>query len=145
MIYTELTKKAMNIAYAAHHGQRDKGGMPYFFHAVHVAEAMEDELTVCAALLHDVLEDTEWTAEMLKREGFPDEVITVVELLTHTEDEDYEAYIRRLSGHPAARRIKQADLLHNSDLSRLDTVGEEDRKRAEKYRNAYRILEKPEK
>lgn len=59
MIYTELTNKALTIAYRAHHGQLDKSGIPYIFHPVHLAEQMKDEISVCVALLHDVLEDTD--------------------------------------------------------------------------------------
>ena len=58
MIYTPLTNKAMRLAYDAHHGQADKSGLPYIFHPYHLAEQMTDEITVCAALLHDVVEDT---------------------------------------------------------------------------------------
>ena len=70
MIYTPLTVKAMNVAYNAHHGQKDKAGAPYIFHPIHVAEQMEDETTTCIALLHDVLEDTSVTLAELERE-FP--------------------------------------------------------------------------
>ena len=71
MIYTFLTKKAMKLAYAAHHGQTDKSGVPYIFHPIHLAEQMEDEATTIAALLHDLIEDsiTRWT--IYERKGFP--------------------------------------------------------------------------
>ena len=68
MIYTPLTNKAMKLAYRAHHGQTDKCGQPYIFHPYHLAEQMKEEVTVCAALLHDVVEDTPVTIEQLKRE-----------------------------------------------------------------------------
>ena len=84
MIYTELTIRAMNLAYTAHHGQFDKGGVPYIFHPIHLAEQMEDELSCCAALLHDVAEDTDITLEDLAAE-FPPEVVGAVRLLTHEE------------------------------------------------------------
>ena len=74
MIYTALTKKAMKVAYEAHHGQTDRSGTPYIFHPFHVAEQMDDELSVCTALLHDVVEDTEITFEDLTGE-FPEEVV----------------------------------------------------------------------
>ena len=61
MIYTELTVKAMKLAYAAHQGQTDKCGVPYVFHPLHLAEQMNDEYSVCAALLHDTVEDTDIT------------------------------------------------------------------------------------
>lgn len=118
MIYTELTNKAMTIAYNAHHGQIDKGGMPYIFHPYHLAEQMDDEISTCAALLHDVVEDTDVTFEDLEKE-FPTEVIEVLKLLTHAEDEDYYVYVRRLKDNPIAKKIKLADIAHNSDQSRL--------------------------
>ena len=75
MIYTPLTKAAMEIAYRAHHGQLDKSGVPYIFHPIHLAEQMVDEVTVCVALLHDVVEDTDITFEALEGEGFTAEII----------------------------------------------------------------------
>ena len=69
MIYTPLTNKAMRIAYEAHHGQLDASGQPYIFHPIHLAEQMEDEITACVALLHDVIEDTFVTfGELAKRQ-----------------------------------------------------------------------------
>ena len=74
MIYTPLTNKAMRFAYQAHHGQLDHNGVPYIFHPIHVAEQMEEEISCCVALLHDVLEDTQVTTEELSRE-FPRPVV----------------------------------------------------------------------
>ena len=74
MIYTPLTNKAQRIAYDAHQGQTDKSGQPYIFHPYHLAEQMTDEVSVCVALLHDVVEDTAVTFEELERE-FPPEVV----------------------------------------------------------------------
>ena len=68
MIYTELTIRAMNLAYTAHHGQFDKGGVPYIFHPIHLAEQMDDEISTCVALLHDTVEDTAVTLEQLAAE-----------------------------------------------------------------------------
>ena len=123
MIYTPLVKKAMNTAYRAHHGQNDQSGVPYIFHPFYVAEAlcnvMPEETPVCAALLHDVVEDTDITLAELERE-FPEEVVRIVALLTHTPGEDYFAYIQRLKKDPTARQIKIMDLHHNMDESRLD-------------------------
>ena len=63
MLESDLTHAAMRLAYAAHHGQLDKAGVPYVFHPYHLAEQMPDEITACVALLHDVLEDTSVTLE----------------------------------------------------------------------------------
>ena len=117
MIYTPLTNKALRFAYNAHMGQMDYNGVPYIFHPLHLAAQMDDEISCCAALLHDVVEDTPVTLEELARE-FPPEVVEVVTLLTHGEDEPYDDYIRRLRPHPIAKKIKLADIDHNSDQSR---------------------------
>ena len=117
MIYTELTNKAMKIAYAAHQGQVDYNGIPYIFHPIHLAECMEDEISCCAALLHDVVEDTAVTMEELAQE-FPPEVIEVLKLLTHDDSTDYFDYVRAIKANPIARKVKLADLAHNSDQSR---------------------------
>lgn len=121
MIYTPLTRKAMNLAYDAHHGQYDKVGAPYILHPVHLAEQMDDELSTVCALLHDVVEDTDYTMEDLSK-LFPPEVIEVLTLLTHDKDEPYLDYLARLKGHPVAEKIKRADIAHNSDMSRGDGV-----------------------
>lgn len=136
MIYTTLTKKAMKIAYKAHHGQVDAGGDPYVFHAFHLAEQMQEETTVCAALLHDVLEDTEMTLEELQKD-FPQEVTEIVSLLTREPKEDYFDYIRRIQGHSGATTVKLADLNHNSDMSRLAGAESVSEKRKDAWREKY--------
>ena len=124
MIYTPLTNKAMTIAYRAHHGQVDKGGMPYIFHPYHLAEQMEDEISCCAALLHDVVEDTDVTLEDLAKE-FPPEVIGLLNLLTHREEVPYADYVRAIRANPIAVKIKLADIAHNSDQSRCPGLTED--------------------
>lgn len=121
MIYTPLTIRAMNIAYAAHHGQVDKAGVPYVFHPLHLAETMDDEISCCAALLHDTVEDTAVTLEDLAKE-FPAEVVEAVRLLTHDPSENYLEYVRRIKGNSVAMKVKFADLAHNSDQSRFAGV-----------------------
>lgn len=131
--YTALTRKAMRICYAAHEGQVDRSGVPYVFHPLHLAEQMETEEEICTALLHDVVEDTKWTLAELEAEGFPASVLDAVRLLTREKDVSYMAYIERLSGNRIARKVKLADLEHNSDLTRLLEVTERDLRRQEKY------------
>ena len=138
--YTPLTKKALALCYDAHRGQRDKGGLPYVFHSFHLAEQMETEEEICAALLHDVVEDSPYTLDDLRREGFPEPVLEALRLLTRSPGEDYFDYVARLRENPIARRVKAADLLHNADLARLNEVTGHDRERAEKYRRAQEIL-----
>ena len=142
MIYTHLTNEAMKIAYRAHHGQTDKGGIPYIFHPYHLAEQMTDEYTACVALLHDVVEDTDVTPEQLA-EIFPKEVVEAVALMTHNDDTPYLDYVARIASNPIAKAVKLADLLHNSDKSRLeDQSNNADalKRWEEKYSKALQIL-----
>lgn len=143
MIYTDLTCKAMKLAYNAHHGQTDKSGLPYIFHPFHLAEQMTDEITVCIALLHDVAEDTDITIAELEKE-FPVEVTEALKLLTHDKNTDYFDYIRKIKESPAASVVKLADLRHNFDISRLRNKqvrnSVKTAERTEKYRKAIEIL-----
>lgn len=142
MIYTPLTNKAMRIAYKAHHGQMDYNGIPYIFHPIHLAEQMDDEISCCAALLHDVVEDTDVTMEKLAQ-VFPQEVIEVLKLLTHEKGADYFDYVRAIKEHPIARKVKLADLDHNSDQTRCvgsDLTEEQLNYWKNKYRMAKAIL-----
>ena len=141
MSYTPNTKKAMRLCYAAHHGQFDKSGVPYVFHPYHVAEQMDSENTVIAALLHDVVEDTETTLDDLKRMGFDKEVIAAISLLTHQDGVPYLDYVAEIAKNPIARAVKLADLRHNMDLTRLEQVDDKARERIEKYKQAVSLLE----
>lgn len=133
----------MCIAYNAHHGQVDKAGVPYIYHPVHLAESMEDEISCCAALLHDVVEDTDITLEMLRKE-FPQEVIDVLRLMTHHAEVPYFDYVRAIKDNPIAVKVKLADIAHNSDQSRItnSSISEEARTYLRtKYQKARKILE----
>ena len=141
MIYTEQVNRALRLAYEAHQGQFDKSGVPYVFHPLHLAEQMPDEESIVAALLHDVVEDTDYSLEDLKSMGFPPKALEAVALLTHTGEEPYLRYVARIKENPIAKRVKLADLRHNSDLSRIRQVTERDRDRVEKYAAAIRLLE----
>ncbi len=138
MIYTELTVKAMNLAYNAHHGQFDKGGVPYIFHPIHLAESMDDEVSTCVALLHDTVEDTDVTLAQLEKE-FPREIVEAVALLTHNEDVEYFEYIRSIKQNPIAVKVKLADLAHNGDPKRICNQGNAEKRNA-KYAAARKIL-----
>ena len=140
MIYTPLTKKALKLCFEAHKAQVDKTGLPYVFHPFHLAEQMPDELSTVCALLHDVVEDTDYTFADLLAMGFPQEAIDVLTLLTHEESVPYMEYVEKLSVCPTAVRVKLADLQHNSDMSRLDVVDEWALARAEKYKKAIQFL-----
>ena len=141
MIYTPLTKRAMQLCYAAHAGQLDKSGIPYVFHPIHLAEQMQSEDATVVALLHDVVEDTHYTLEDLHQMGYPEQVIEAIRLMTHPEGVEYPEYVAAIKENPLAREVKLADLRHNSDLTRLDRIDTKALERAEKYKQAIALLE----
>ncbi|MDO4571921.1 MAG: hypothetical protein Q4C13_01025 [Clostridia bacterium] len=141
MIYPDLTKKALRLCFDAHKDQTDKSGIPYVFHPFHLAEQMNTEETVTVALLHDVVEDTKYTMEDIRRIGVPDTVLSALRLMTHDDCVPYMEYVVKLKHDPIARIVKLADLRHNSDASRLLQVTENDMKRILKYKIAAAILE----
>ena len=144
MLYTDLTKKALKISFNSQKNQTDKSGMPYVYHPFHLAEQMDDEYSTCVALLHDVAEDTDITLDDLRSNGFPDEVIEALSLMTHNDDVPYLDYVRAMKDNPIARKVKLADLAHNSDLTRLDKVDDKAIGRVNKYKQAILILENAE-
>ena len=140
MIYTANTKKALKLCFEAHKDQVDKSGMPYVFHPFHLAEQMQDEDTTIVALLHDVMEDTDYTLRDLEAMGFSERVLGALVLLTHDDNVPYMEYVAQIKKNPIARAVKCADLKHNSDLSRLDVVDEKALARREKYQEAFALL-----
>ena len=140
MIYTDKTKKAMKLCYEAHKDQVDKTGVPYVFHPFHVAEQMTSEASTIVALLHDMVEDTDYTLDDIAAAGFGKEIVDAVALMTHEDDVPYLDYVANLKDNPIAREVKLADLAHNSDQSRLGEIDEETRQRLEKYKKAIALL-----
>ncbi|MCD7892236.1 MAG: GTP pyrophosphokinase [Erysipelotrichaceae bacterium] len=135
-----MTKKAMKLMFEKHKDQVDKVGVPYVFHPFHVAETLDDEISVTIALLHDIVEDTDMTFEQLSLD-FPKEVIEPLKLLTHEKNFDYFDYIKKIGTNQIARKVKLADLRHNSDLSRMDHPTSYDYERTEKYLKCIDYLE----
>jgi (p)ppGpp synthase/HD superfamily hydrolase len=142
MIYTALTKKALKLCFKAHKDQVDKTDIPYVFHPFHLAEQMTDEITTVCALLHDVVEDTDYTLSDLTEMGFPKEVTDALELLTHDPAVPYMDYVAAVAVNPVARAVKIADLKHNSDLTRMEPsqIDEWALRRNEKYKRALELL-----
>ena len=143
MIYTEVTKTAMQIAFKAHKEQVDKSGLPYIFHPYHLAEQMSDEVSVCVALLHDVVEDTSITFKDLTEQGIPETVIKTLRILTHDSTVLYMDYIQNIknSGDIVAVAVKLADLYHNSDITRTDNTDAKTIVRIKKYKEAIKLLQ----
>ena len=144
----EIITKAFNFARQAHKGVRRQSGEPYIMHPLAVARIVCAEIglgstSICAALLHDVVEDTDYTLDDLCEMGFPEEVIAVLALLTHEEGVPYMEYVEKIKENPIARTVKLADLMHNSDKTRLEDqdINAAALKRwEEKYSKALEIL-----
>lgn len=110
---------AKEIATIAHEGQLDKGGFPYINHPASVASALDGDVLRAIGWLHDVVEDTEWTLDDLRRQGVSEDVVAAVDVLTRRKNEEtYSEYIVRVSHNELARQVKVADLWHNSDPKR---------------------------
>ena len=114
--------------------------MPYIFHHFHVAEQMKDEVTMIVALLHDVVEDTDYTLDDIAAMGFGQDVVDALALMTHDKNVPYLDYVARIRNNPVARAVKLADLAHNSDPTRLDVIDEKAKERLDKYQKAIAIL-----
>lgn len=136
--------KAMKLSEKAHEGQKDKAGEDYFLHPLTVAFTLSNngygDEYIITGLLHDIIEDTSYTSDDLIKEGFSSEVIKALKLLTHQKEIPYTDYIKEIKKNPIARAVKIADLLHNSDASRLTQLSASDKMRMEKYRMATEYL-----
>ena len=140
MIYTPMTKKAIKLMNEKHGNQVDKSGLPYVLHPLHVAEQMLDEKTTVVALLHDIVEDTDMTFVDLLNAGFPNDIVDALTFLTRQEDVDYFDYVKNIGTNEIATKVKIADLEHNSDLTRLNEITDNDLMRVEKYHKCLEYL-----
>ncbi len=136
-------ERAIEIAARAHGGQRDKAGAPYILHPLRVMLRVQTETERIAAVLHDVVEDSAWTLDQLRAEGFAPDVLETIEALTRRPEESYEEFVLRAGAHPIARRVKLADLADNTDPTRIAEPTEHDRARMERYRRAIALLTGP--
>ena len=139
---TDQTGRAEAIASIAHRGQVDKLGQPYIEHPRRVAAAFEPgTIEHCAAWLHDVIEDTDVTANDLRAAGVTPQIVDVVELLTRRPDVPSELYYERIRLSPSAKAVKLADIADNTApwrVAGLDVATQE--RLAEKYRKARTAL-----
>ncbi len=136
--------KAIEIAISAHKGQKDKSGADYILHPLRVMERGKTEIEKICGVLHDVVEDSDWTFEALAKEGFSSEVISVLRCVTkESEGEDYDRFIDRVAQNPIAIQVKINDLLDNMNITRLrKELNELDLKRLNKYLKAFWQLQK---
>ena len=134
-------EKAIQIATQAHKGQFDKSGKDYIGHPLRVMEMGNTEEEKIVGVLHDVVEDTEWTFEALAGEGFSKEIIDALRCVTKiSENENYDDFIERVKKNPLAAAVKINDLTDNMDIRRLPYLSDKDVKRLKKYLKAYKKL-----
>ena len=136
-----MLEHAIEIAVEAHKGQTDKGGSPYILHPLRVMMSVDGESEKIVAVLHDVVEDSDWTVDALLAEGFSVEVIEALKTVTkESEDEDYDLFIQRAMQNPIGRKVKIADLRDNLDVTRISEITDTDVKRINKYKRALKFL-----
>lgn len=136
---SDLTQ-AIQLAATAHQGQTDKAGQPYILHPLRVMLALEGEEDRIAAVLHDVVEDTQISACDLRRKGFSEIVIEAVLALTRKHGETYDSFIARCTTNDIARRVKLADIADNMRPDRVEAA-KLDSRLLERYQQARSILE----
>jgi (p)ppGpp synthase/HD superfamily hydrolase len=132
---------AIRIAAEVHEGQVDKAGQPYILHVMRVMFGCTSPEAQVAAALHDVVEDTDWTLDDLRREGFTETVVQTVDALTRREGEEYFEFARRAAATPLGREVKRADLLDNMDIRRIANPSEKDWERLKRYRKALDMID----
>ena len=139
--------KAIELAVQKHTGVRDRGGQPYILHPIFVMMKMKElgatEDEMCAAVLHDVVEDTSITLDDIRNLGFSESVVNAIDSVTKRDGELKEEYIHRVTINPTSRKIKICDLKHNMDVTRLKNrknLSEKDLKRIKDYAEFYDYL-----
>lgn len=133
-------EQAIVLAVNAHRGQRDKAGAPYILHPLRLMFQQRDEAAMAAAVLHDVVEDTEVTLDDLRQAGIAEEIVEAVACLTHDPGDTYEEYIAKIEPNPIARAVKLADLEDNMRLQRMATMTEKDWLRLQRYHRVWHEL-----
>lgn len=133
-------ERAIQIAAEAHAGQVDKAGAPYVLHPIRVMLRMKTNDERIVAVLHDVVEDSLWTLDLLRAEGFSEGVVRAIDSVTRRDSETYEDFVLRAGLDSIGRRVKLADLEDNCDLGRIAAPTEKDHERIARYRRAIEQL-----
>lgn len=133
-------ERAIVIAAEAHVGQVDKAGAPYVLHPLRMMLRLSTSDEMIAAVLHDVVEDCGLSLEMLRADGFSEQVLEAIDSVTRRAEESYEEFVLRAASNSIGRRVKLADLRDNNDLSRIKHPTARDYARVEKYRRAIETI-----
>jgi len=133
-------QRAIEIAVEAHKDQKDKADMPYILHPLRLMFQMKTDNEKIAAVLHDVVEDSNWTVVDLKKENFNNEVIEAVNLLTRDDNDSYDEFVQKAASNPISKAVKIADITDNLDLGRISKMTEKDIDRVKKYQRILKTL-----
>lgn len=138
-----MLTRALAIANEAHFYQLDKGGSAYILHPLRIMMRLntKDDELMCIALLHDVVEDGNFTFEHLEEAGMSGRVVEALKLLTKEQGMSYEGYIDRMKNNLDALLVKREDLRDNSDITRLKGISQKDVDRMRKYMLAFKTVE----
>jgi (p)ppGpp synthase/HD superfamily hydrolase len=136
----DLANRAIEIAINAHKGQKDRYGKTYILHPIRVLMRVNSLTDKIVAILHDVVEDSDWTVGQLDQEGFPKEIIDAIDAISRRKEEEYMDYIERVQRNEIAMRVKLADLEDNIDVHRINSVNNKESERLHRYMTAYNIL-----
>jgi (p)ppGpp synthase/HD superfamily hydrolase len=142
---------SLHIALRAYASKTDKAGREYILHPLRVMAKMATDLEMpssfhfedaprSAALLHDVIEESDITAQELLAACLPAEVVEAVQRLTRNENEEYQDFVARAKKNKLAAKVKIADIEDNIDVLRLRSLDEPDLARIKKYPSAWRFL-----
>ena len=136
-----LLERAIGIAVLAHRGVKDRYGAPYILHPLRVMSRVQTTNEKIVAILHDVVEDSDWTFADLRNEGFSKSLIEALDRVTRRQSESYSQFVGRSAGNPLAKKVKIADLEDNMDVRRLPRISAKDWKRLNRYLAAWRTLQ----
>jgi (p)ppGpp synthase/HD superfamily hydrolase len=137
----DIIEKSLKIALKAYSGKKDKAGKTYILHPLRIMAKMGTEEEMAVALLHDVIEDSDYTSEDLLGEGIPSAVVEAVQLLSKIDGESYDQFVGRVIENALASKVKIADIEDNINLLRLESVGKKDLVRVAKYHKAWKKLQ----
>lgn len=140
----KLLEKAIRIAVHVHTGQFDKAGVPYILHPLRVMNGVKKVKEKIVAVLHDTIEDHPdlISLNLLRQEGFPEEILDALDSVTRREYETYEQFILRAKENEIGRKVKIVDLRDNSDLFRVHELEDKHLCLMKRYHRAMKILRK---
>ena len=133
-------EEAIQIAAEAHKRIKDKTGAAYILHPLRMMMRLRTEAEMITAVLHDVVEDSNWTIEQLRQKGFSGEILQAVDCVTNRSGETYDEFIERVKTNVIARQVKTADLKDNMNIQRIGEIKQKDLERLEKYHKSWRVL-----